>query len=32
MSLATHIQVVDAKTERYCERCGLYLVQQFAAH
>ena len=30
MSLATHIQVVDAKTERYCARCGLHLVQRFA--
>ena len=31
MSLATHIQLVDAKSERYCSRCGLHLVQQFAA-
>jgi archaemetzincin len=32
MSLATHIQVVDGKTERYCAHCGMHLVQQFAAH
>ena len=31
MSLATHIQVVDAKSERYCARCGQHLVQRFAA-
>ena len=31
MSLATHIQLVDAKSERYCSRCGLHLVQQFAS-
>lgn len=31
MSLATHIQVVDAKSERYCSRCGLHLVQRFAS-
>ena len=31
MSLATHIQLVDAKSERYCSRCGLQLVQRFAS-
>lgn len=31
MSLATHIEGVDAKTTRYCARCGLQLVQQFAS-
>ena len=25
MSLATHIELVDAKAERYCARCGLQL-------
>lgn len=30
MSLATHIELVDAKTERYCDRCGLQLVQRFS--
>jgi archaemetzincin len=30
MSLATHIELVDAKAEHYCERCGLKLVQRFA--
>ena len=30
MSLATDIELVDAKTERYCARCGLHLVQSFA--
>ena len=31
MSLATHIELVDAKTEQYCARCGLQLVHRFAA-
>lgn len=31
MSLATHVEVVDAKTDRYCERCGLHLVQRLAS-
>jgi archaemetzincin len=31
MSLATHIQGVDAKTERYCARCGVQVVERFAA-
>ena len=30
MSLATHIQLVDAKAEQYCVRCGLQLVQRFS--
>ncbi len=30
MSLATHIELVDAKTEQYCTRCGLQLVQRFS--
>ena len=30
MSLATHIGLVDAKNEQYCDRCGLQLVQRFA--
>jgi archaemetzincin len=30
MSLATHIQLVDSKAERYCERCGMQLVQRFS--
>jgi archaemetzincin len=30
MSLATHIELVDAKAEQYCARCGLQLVQRFA--
>jgi archaemetzincin len=31
MSLATHIELVDAKTGRYCAQCGQYLVQRFAS-
>jgi archaemetzincin len=31
MSLATHIELVDAKTEQYCSRCGHQLVQRFTA-
>jgi archaemetzincin len=31
MGLATHIGLVDAKAEQYCARCGLRLVQRFAA-
>jgi archaemetzincin len=31
MSLATHIELVDAKEEQYCARCGSHLVQRFAA-
>jgi archaemetzincin len=30
MSLATHIELVDAKQEQYCTRCGLQLVRKFA--
>lgn len=30
MSLSTHIELVDAKGERYCARCGLQLVQRFS--
>lgn len=30
MSLATHIQLVDSKAEKYCARCGMQLVQRFA--
>lgn len=30
MSLATHIELVDAKAEQYCDRCGLRLVQKFS--
>lgn len=29
MSLATHIELVDAKAERYCFRCGTRLVHRF---
>jgi len=31
MSLATHIQGVDAKSDRYCARCGLQLVDRVAS-
>jgi archaemetzincin len=31
MSLATHIEGVDAKSERYCARCGVQLVDRVAA-
>jgi len=31
MSLATHIELVDAKAEQYCARCGMQLVHRFAA-
>lgn len=31
MSLATHIELVDAKRERYCEHCGKHLVNRFAS-
>jgi archaemetzincin len=30
MSLATHIELVDAKAEQFCARCGLQLVQRFS--
>jgi archaemetzincin len=30
MSLATHIELVDSKSEKYCARCGDQLVQRFA--
>jgi len=30
MSLATHIEQVDSKTEKYCARCGMQLVQRFS--
>ena len=29
MSLATHIELVDAKAERYCSRCGTHLLHRF---
>jgi archaemetzincin len=31
MSLATHVELVDAKAEQFCERCGLSLVERFAS-
>jgi archaemetzincin len=31
MSLATHIELVDAKAEQYCTRCGMHLVQRFTS-
>lgn len=31
MSLATHVEWVDAKAEQYCTRCGMQLVQRFTA-
>ncbi len=31
MSLATHIELVDAKSEQYCARCGMRLVQRFTS-
>lgn len=31
MSLATHIELVDAKAEEYCARCGTKLVQRFTS-
>lgn len=31
MSLATHIGLVDSKEEKYCERCGLQLVERFSS-
>ena len=31
MSLATHIELVDTKAERYCARCGMHLVQRFTS-
>ena len=31
MSLATHIELVDAKAEQYCARCGMQLVHRFAS-
>jgi archaemetzincin len=30
MSLATHIELVDLKAEKYCARCGAHLVRWFA--
>jgi archaemetzincin len=30
MSLATHIELVDAKVEQFCTQCGLQLVQRFS--
>ncbi len=30
MSLATHIELVDAKAEQFCSRCGRHLVQRFS--
>lgn len=31
MSLSTHIELVDAKGEQYCARCGMQLVQRFTS-
>lgn len=31
MSLATHIGLVDSKQEKYCERCGMQLVERFSS-
>jgi archaemetzincin len=31
MSLATHVELVDAKAERYCTRCGMQLVERFTS-
>lgn len=31
MSLATHIELVDAKAEQYCVRCGIQLVHRFTS-
>lgn len=31
MSLATHIQRVDEKDERYCKQCGTQLVERFSS-
>lgn len=31
MSLATHIGLVDTKTERYCSECGLRLARRFGS-
>jgi archaemetzincin len=31
MSLSTHIELVDAKSEQYCTRCGMQLVQRFTS-
>lgn len=31
MSLSTHIDLVDAKSERYCARCGAHLARRLAA-
>lgn len=31
MSLATHIGLVDLKEEKYCERCGMQLVERFSS-
>lgn len=30
MSLATHIELVDSKAEKFCARCGTHLAQRFA--
>lgn len=31
MSLATHIASVDAKAQKYCERCGMQLLHRFTS-
>ena len=31
MSLSTHIGMVDTKSERYCDRCGVQLAQRFSS-
>lgn len=31
MSLATHIGLVDSKEQKYCERCGMQLVERFSS-
>jgi archaemetzincin len=30
MSLATHVELVDAKEEKFCAQCGSHLVQRFS--
>lgn len=32
MSLATHVELVDSKSEEFCSRCGLHLVHRFAGN
>lgn len=30
MGLATHIGLVDSKEQKYCQRCGMHLVERFS--